>query len=170
MFTKERQRYAAGFLLLLCVVVIWVGSSFLMNNIFAGQDYNKPFAITYINTASFSLYLLAFFLFTKKRSIDKQRIIDFNHALYDSASRSSAESISEHSAKSDEITPIEQCASTAPQKSHSHVDPHDLLLSAHDEQKLSKQEVAKLGLTFCMLWFAANWSGNASLAYTNVAS
>ncbi|KAF0473728.1 thiamine-repressible mitochondrial transport protein THI74 [Gigaspora margarita] len=174
MFTNERQRYATGIIFLLGVVFIWVGSSFLMNNIFAGQDYNKPFAITYINTASFSLYLLAFFLSKQKRSIDKQRIIDFSHALYDTASRSSVESLSEHSAKSDEAmhitVPTEQCVSTAPQRAHSHIDPHDLLLSTHNEQKLSNREVAKLGLTFCILWFAANWSSNASLAYTNVAS
>ncbi|KAI8348892.1 hypothetical protein B0O80DRAFT_417765 [Mortierella sp. GBAus27b] len=51
-------RYALGILALLSVVCIWVSSSFLMNNLFAGQNYNKPFFITYVNTASFSLYLL----------------------------------------------------------------------------------------------------------------
>ncbi|CAG8508403.1 16476_t:CDS:2 [Cetraspora pellucida] len=100
--------------------------------------------------------------------------MEFNHALYDFGSRSSAESISEHSAKSDDVThvtPVEQCISTAPQSgTYSHIDPHDVLLSVRDEQKLSKREVAKLGLTFCILWFAANWSSNASLAYTTVAS
>ena len=30
----------------------------ISQNIFAGQKYNKPFFVTYINTASFSLYLL----------------------------------------------------------------------------------------------------------------
>lgn len=29
-----------------------------MQNIFAGQNYNKPFFVTYVNTASFSFYLL----------------------------------------------------------------------------------------------------------------
>ncbi|RIB28902.1 thiamine-repressible mitochondrial transport protein THI74 [Gigaspora rosea] len=135
MFTNERQRYAAGIIFLLGVVFIWVGSSFLMNNIFAGQDYNKPFTITYINTASFSLYLLAFFLSKQKLFMRTHRITLYHYT-----------------------------------GAHSHIDPHDLLLSTHNEQKLSNREVAKLGLTFCILWFAANWSSNASLAYTNVAS
>jgi len=30
---------------------------FQLQNIFAGQNYNKPFFVTYVNTASFSFYL-----------------------------------------------------------------------------------------------------------------
>ncbi|GBB87378.1 hypothetical protein RclHR1_13830005 [Rhizophagus clarus] len=153
MYFTEQQRYAAGILTLLCVVFIWVGSSFLMSSIFANQNYNKPFAITYINTASFSLYLL-YFICNKKRHIDKQRITEFNNALYDALSRSSSE---------------RSLGSNDDMNNH-HIDPHDVLSSTHDEEKLSTRQVAKLGFTFCILWFAANWSTNASLAYTSVAS
>lgn len=39
-----------------------------------------------------------------------------------------------------------------------------------DTSKLSTMETVKLSFTFCFLWFFANYTTNASLAYTNVAS
>ncbi|KAF9415847.1 hypothetical protein BGZ94_010381 [Podila epigama] len=35
---------------------------------------------------------------------------------------------------------------------------------------LRDREIAELSFAFCILWFAANWATNASLAYTTVAS
>lgn len=35
---------------------------------------------------------------------------------------------------------------------------------------LDARETAELALAFCLLWFFANWSVNASLSYTTVAS
>ncbi|CAG8500494.1 6829_t:CDS:2 [Funneliformis caledonium] len=199
MVFTERQRYTVGIIVLLCVVLIWVGSSFLMNNMFGEQDYNKPFAITYVNTASFSLYLL-YFLCNKKRPIDKQRIIEFNNALYDALSRSSFDSTSEASSNSnDGMNDFQENITLQPEDhsmyssslelglindnnssfirshhetsdNHPHIDPHDVLSSMRDDENLSTRQIAKLGFTFCMLWFAANWSTNASLAYTSVAS
>ncbi|KAJ9077665.1 hypothetical protein DSO57_1014478 [Entomophthora muscae] len=52
------KRYAFGILLLLGVVFLWVGSSFLIDNIFAKQKFDKPFFLTYFNTGTFSLFLL----------------------------------------------------------------------------------------------------------------
>ncbi|KAF9975265.1 hypothetical protein BGZ73_001156 [Actinomortierella ambigua] len=39
-----------------------------------------------------------------------------------------------------------------------------------EERPLTIREIAHVSLAFCILWFAANWSTNASLAYTTVAS
>ncbi|KAJ2752172.1 hypothetical protein IWQ56_006773, partial [Coemansia nantahalensis] len=58
MATDARARHAAGLALLLCVVLIWVGSSFLVSNLFGEQGYAQPFFVTYVSTASFSLYLV----------------------------------------------------------------------------------------------------------------
>lgn len=44
------------------------------------------------------------------------------------------------------------------------------LALALDDQPLNHREIAELSFTFCILWFAANWATNASLAYTTVAS
>jgi solute carrier family 35 protein F5 len=35
---------------------------------------------------------------------------------------------------------------------------------------LNGRETAELALAFCFIWFIANWSVNASLSYTSVAS
>lgn len=40
------------------VIVLWVVSSFLISLIFEDNSYRKPFFITYINTAAFTMYLL----------------------------------------------------------------------------------------------------------------
>jgi solute carrier family 35 protein F5 len=41
---------------------------------------------------------------------------------------------------------------------------------ADEDRPLTHWEIAELSLAFCILWFAANWATNASLAYTTVAS
>ena len=40
----------------------------------------------------------------------------------------------------------------------------------NDPSRLTSQETASVAVRFCFLWFVANWSVNAALAYTNVAS
>ncbi|KAF9928145.1 hypothetical protein FBU30_002601 [Linnemannia zychae] len=42
--------------------------------------------------------------------------------------------------------------------------------STDNVKPLSYYEIAELSFAFCILWFAANWATNASLAYTTVAS
>ncbi|KAG0225104.1 hypothetical protein BGW42_004644 [Actinomortierella wolfii] len=39
-----------------------------------------------------------------------------------------------------------------------------------EDAPLTVREIAHVSLAFCILWFAANWCTNASLAYTTVAS
>ncbi|KAF9125838.1 hypothetical protein BGX30_000264 [Mortierella sp. GBA39] len=125
-------RYTIGILALLSVVCIWVSSSFLMNNIFAGQKYNKPFFVTYVNTASFSLYLLG--------------------PLYRHCRRVSTDV---PTGGIDSL--LEQGSAGTPS-------------IAENDKPLTHWEIAELSLAFCILWFAANWATNASLAYTTVAS
>lgn len=40
----------------------------------------------------------------------------------------------------------------------------------NEPSKLSTAETIRLALTFCLLWFMANYTTNASLAYTSVTS
>ncbi|KAG0290525.1 hypothetical protein BGZ96_005988 [Linnemannia gamsii] len=144
-------RYTIGILALLSVVCIWVSSSFLMNNIFAGQKYNKPFFITYVNTASFSLYLLG--------------------PLYRRCRR-----VCSGTSRSDGKNTSAETAATLPDVSIGGID--SLLEQgstgtpsiAECDKPLSNWEIAELSFAFCILWFAANWATNASLAYTTVAS
>jgi solute carrier family 35, member F5 len=47
-----------GFALLGVVVVLWVGSSTLIQTIFEDSDFNKPFFLTYFSTTLFMLYFI----------------------------------------------------------------------------------------------------------------
>lgn len=47
-----------GFILLGIVVVLWVGSSTLIQTIFEDTDFSKPFFLTYFSTSLFSLYFI----------------------------------------------------------------------------------------------------------------
>ncbi|KAI8339235.1 hypothetical protein BC941DRAFT_422497 [Chlamydoabsidia padenii] len=52
------RRYSLGILTLLVVVFIWVSTSFVVNNVFGDQNFERPFFITYFGTSTFSLYLI----------------------------------------------------------------------------------------------------------------
>ncbi|RUS32420.1 hypothetical protein BC938DRAFT_475427 [Jimgerdemannia flammicorona] len=147
----QRKRYLVGVLALLSVVLIWVASSFLMNNIFSSQNFNKPFLVTYVNTASFSLYLIPFLLF-RRDDPARRRVAD-----------------QEEYARLHDVADVGVCA----------IIPSNLFIcnkrestgvDALNSEPLNIREIAKLSMTFCILWFLANWSTNASLAYTTVAS
>ncbi|KAL0090162.1 hypothetical protein J3Q64DRAFT_1636886 [Phycomyces blakesleeanus] len=141
MIEQSRRRYICGILILLVVVLIWVSSSFTMNSIFGDQKYNKPFLVTYINTTTFSFYLIPLLIFRKKKQYQPEEIDleDSARLLGDHESEDNQEFIK-------------------PQN------PPQIQL------KLSDKETIKLSLMFCLLWFGANYTNNASLAYTSVGS
>ncbi|KAI8325536.1 thiamine-repressible mitochondrial transport protein THI74 [Martensiomyces pterosporus] len=130
-------RRAIGLLLLLCVVFIWVGSSFLVSNLFGEQQFNRPFFITYLNTGTFSLYLVGAYIshMRKRRS---QRLTQRKRSRSDDSLNGS-----DHE--------IDASIATIP-------------------PQLTVRETMMLGVSFCILWFAANITQNASLAYTSVAN
>ncbi|KAF9111969.1 hypothetical protein BGX27_004190 [Mortierella sp. AM989] len=126
-----------------------------MNNIFSDKNYNKPFFITYINTASFSLYLLGPFFKHWLRKFRGQKSTPPLAARAITRPRSYG-NLSQSGSLDVQLTEsiLEQGAEP--------VNPDDV--------PLSHREVARLSFAFCILWFAANWATNASLAYTTVAS
>lgn len=56
------------------------------------------------------------------------------------------------------------------QISHSRLQPPLEEPAELDLPPLTERETARLALVFCFFWFVANWSVNASLGYTSVAS
>ncbi|CDH56923.1 yml018c-like protein [Lichtheimia corymbifera JMRC:FSU:9682] len=123
---QPRRRYIAGVCALIVVVFIWVTSSFAVNSIFGEQHYDKPFFLTYLNTATFSLYLL---------------IARFK--------RKDSKAVTEEAVSMHQISPMDQPC---------------------EDDKLKPIETMYLALSFCFLWFIANYVTNASLAYTSVGS
>ncbi|EPB92367.1 hypothetical protein HMPREF1544_00665 [Mucor circinelloides 1006PhL] len=130
----SQKRYWGGILALGGVVFIWVSSSFAMNSLFGEMEYNKPFLVTYLNTATFSFYLIPL-LFKKWR-----------HAR--------------HSTQDIMASPTDENTNNVAANS----------ISTTSHHKLSTYDTIKLSLEFCILWFIANYTTNASLAYTTVGS
>lgn len=83
-YSSQRSReWSLGLFFLCCVVVLWVLSSFLLNNLFEQGTYSKPFLITWFNTASFSLYLIPYYLKHYKTKIKSNSIESSNLLIPD---------------------------------------------------------------------------------------
>ncbi|KAF9151105.1 hypothetical protein BG015_007089 [Linnemannia schmuckeri] len=160
-----------------------------MNNIFAGQNYNKPFFVTYVNTASFSFYLLGplfrhwrescacgdgrgyFWTGLLTRSEKYKPSIMEETSSQQQQPSSNTRSYGTVSQAGSAITVATSTSGTgASQSDAASTLEGGSLASTQDDQPLSHREIAELSFTFCILWFAANWATNASLAYTTVAS
>ncbi|ORC86531.1 solute carrier family 35, member F5 [Trypanosoma theileri] len=74
-FNKRRWKCIAigkhtlGVLLILCVTVIWVGSSVWIQHIFGELEYEKPYFLTYFNTTGFALWNLGYLVIPSWRRI-----------------------------------------------------------------------------------------------------
>lgn len=118
-----------GILSVLGVVFLWTASSFATSAILVSHSFHKPFLVTYLNTASFVLYLIAYLRFKKPEK---------------------------PVASSHEGVPLLATSSTPD--------------CPGPEGRLDFKQTAQISLYFCLLWFAANWSINAALGLTTVAS
>lgn len=162
MLTSFSKRWTLGLIMLAVVVILWVLSSFLINIIFEENTYRKPFFITYINTAAFMFYLLP-----TVRNVANNYNSTGNFNVH-------RELIIEEEGDNEEEVILENSDDLA--NSSSPLIPKDdnhLIPSNSDmdsTKRLSLPETIKLSAQFCILWFLANLTTNASLAYTSVAS
>ena len=191
--TKMRltPRHILGVAILGLVVVLWVASSFLMRSIFGdGQAYDKPFFVTWLNTGTFSFYLVAFALRRGWRAYAPESVRDGAGRLYEAIRRTkSLDGMVHNAGEHDNQEPVPTGISSpllqegdASHRSRHHARPtmdsrpSVLTFSSEDRaasdaaSPLTALETAKLGCVFSLLWFAANYFGNCSLAYTTVAS
>ncbi|TFK57159.1 vacuolar membrane protein [Heliocybe sulcata] len=137
-----KRDYAIGICLLLVVVFLWTSSNFVTQDLYV-DGYEKPFLVTYLNTSAFTLYLIPFSIrLLLGRDVKRRKSL-------------------EHSSGS-QYTPIphdsEPTDAVAPVLPHGEMPP------------LTSVETAKLAFAFCFIWFIANWTVNASLNLTSVAS
>ncbi|CDO76612.1 hypothetical protein BN946_scf184868.g26 [Trametes cinnabarina] len=144
--SAARRDYAIGILLLLVVVVLWTSSNFVTQDLFE-DGYEKPFLVTYLNTSAFSLYLLPYVIRRYYVKSDEKRGRRGPHEGYEPllTDADAAETLGATIIESDVVD-----------------DPR--------LKPLTTEETAHLAALFCFLWFIANWSVNASLDYTSVAS
>ncbi|KZT75168.1 hypothetical protein DAEQUDRAFT_720388 [Daedalea quercina L-15889] len=143
---ENKTDYIIGICLLLIVVILWTTSNFVTQDLFE-DGYEKPFLVTYLNTSAFSLYLLPFLI---RRTMERFR--------QDVPCGSSARIQGEYQPVAMDADAAEVLASTGPRT------------ASIVNERLSMRETAQLAAFFCPLWFIANWSVNASLDYTSVAS
>ncbi|KZO90098.1 hypothetical protein CALVIDRAFT_523194 [Calocera viscosa TUFC12733] len=150
----DRANYALGIALLVVVVFEWTFSNFLTQSLFV-DGYNKPFLVTYLNTSTFSLYLIPQLgkLWAERKA--KGEITRGEYSVLAAEPHQRGRRVSLERARS------------AHSLSPPHLPPTPLegILPP-----LTVREHASLGGIFCILWFVANWSVNASLEYTSVAS
>ncbi|KAG1773209.1 hypothetical protein EDD22DRAFT_859455 [Suillus occidentalis] len=137
------KNYIVGLGLLFAVVLLWTVSSFLTQDMY-DDGYQKPFLITYTNTASFVFYLLPYI--ARRLWADRW-----------GPPKSTRSTII--------YQPLEQ-------EIDIDAEPAVELMPSIDQidRPLTMKETARMALGFCFLWFIANWALNAALAYTSVAS
>lgn len=143
-----------------------------LQSLFADATFSKPYFVTYINTAFFSLALIPFYL--KRVCHDNPRFRSFIRRFRLTAKSEEEEEI-DHMSQSTE----------ALLRGHSATRPHeyggsDLLQPGHaisldgdDEiihDSLDARATLRLASRFCCFWFAANYANSASFSHTSVAS
>ncbi|ORX59661.1 hypothetical protein DM01DRAFT_1333125 [Hesseltinella vesiculosa] len=143
------KRRLLGLSLLLIVVFIWVTGSFIMKGIFGDDNFGRPFFITFVNTSTFSLYMIPCWIRYKRRH-DKPTII--------SPSR--------------QHTSIELTERLLDGDEHNDagLSDSDKLIENTEQQSLTAKETIRISAQFCILWFLANYTTNASLIFTTVGS
>lgn len=155
------QKWVLGLVNLATVVVFWVLSSFLVNELFETNVYRKPFFITWINTSCFVFY---FFPYLRYRRLSIAAFIDLLKQDYQKTRYQRINDTEAH--------PEVANAYGSSQESLSEQDPTlELEIDAKDfDEEVPVYETVKLSLQFVMLWFCANLVTNSSLSYTSVAS
>ncbi|KAI9499199.1 hypothetical protein BDB00DRAFT_795804 [Zychaea mexicana] len=153
-----RRRYLAGICALIAVVFIWVSSSFAMNSIFGEQNYDKPFLVTYLNTATFSFYLLPLLFARRRKNVFSPEELIMREDPTTSY-RTTNNNNNEPNRPSLDLENEMRTVVIEGGEGH-----------GSNSERLNTIETIRLSLAFCILWFCANYTTNASLAYTSVGS
>ncbi|CAH7690094.1 hypothetical protein PPACK8108_LOCUS25336 [Phakopsora pachyrhizi] len=184
--TASKDQYYLGLGLLLVVVGLWVGSSFLMSSMFRDEDWNQPWLVTYICTSSFSLYLIKpaidhinqnglKSLFNIKSNYSYQKINDSKKREVEGDDQR-INGPTDSSEEDDENTNLKgesyrgKSTATGPKTKKINRSRSVTKAFSESERPLRVDETAKLASTFVLLWFAANWTVNAALGFTSVSS
>ncbi|PIN01868.1 putative membrane protein [Handroanthus impetiginosus] len=171
-------RYKAGLLLIAAVVIIWVTSAEVTQDIFT--DYKQPFAVTYLGASLMVIYLPIAFIkdwicnILKRRSSKNAQGINedgcpgigsplkyiggqkiFEIEIQGSLNRKDSEvDLSEHHEEG------------KPLVSKQGADARNI----RPEKEVTTKEIATYGFYIAPLWFITEYLSNAALARTSVAS
>ncbi|KAG6772830.1 hypothetical protein POTOM_024255 [Populus tomentosa] len=168
-------RYKAGLFLIAAVVIIWVTSAEVTQDIFA--YYKQPFAVTYLGASLLVVYLPVAFL------------KDWTCNLLKRQSSKSGNDAANINGSSDELSSPMSCkifemelqgtltkkdseldlASSEEEKPLVSRHKDDLNVLIHDKEPTTR-EIAMCGFYIAPIWFVTEYLSNAALARTSVAS
>ncbi|KAL8498763.1 hypothetical protein ACS0TY_021910 [Phlomoides rotata] len=170
-------RYKAGLCLIAMVVIIWVTSAEVTQDIFT--DYKQPFAVTYLGASLMVIYLPVSFVrdlicnFLRKRSkrsgligkggtslglesplkyIGGQKIIELE--MQGALSKKDSDRVL---SEFDEARPLVS-------------ELGDVTRTIRHEKEITTREIARYGFYIAPLWFITEYLSNAALLRTSVAS
>ncbi|KAH6642099.1 vacuolar membrane protein [Boeremia exigua] len=169
----SRVRHAIGIALLLATVFLWTASNFLASTIFADSSYDKPYFVTYVNTAFFLIPLIPMalhHLWAERRSTTAPQPLAATLRSFVHRRAGKWTLLRDHETparRPSKASDPEGAELLLGSSTHGSVhDPQEL----HPDAGLTLHETAKLALEFCILWFLANYFAAACLAHTTVAS
>ncbi|KAJ6329984.1 hypothetical protein OIU76_008750 [Salix suchowensis] len=168
-------RYKAGLFLIAAVVIIWVTSAEVTQDIFA--YYKQPFAVTYLGASLLVVYLPVAFLKdwtcnllkrqSSKSGNDAASVNGSSDELSSPLSRKIFEiELQGTLTKKDSELDLASSEEGKPLVSR-HKD--DLNALKHDKE-LTTREIAMCGFYIAPIWFVTEYLSNAALARTSVAS
>eukprot|EP01063_Lacrimia_lanifica_P012008 TRINITY_DN1864_c0_g1_i1.p1 TRINITY_DN1864_c0_g1~~TRINITY_DN1864_c0_g1_i1.p1 ORF type:complete len:482 (+),score=153.10 TRINITY_DN1864_c0_g1_i1:46-1491(+) len=139
--------YALGLVLLVCVALIWVGASQLIQAIFKDMNFNHPFFLTYFNTCGFALW--------------------FGGALWKKEWRRFLPPCCCCGPASDELEGYDVVACPPSDGSEAEGQPAGTACAA---APVTWRTYASCAAKFTPMWMLANYAFNLSLTYASVAS
>ncbi|KHG27133.1 Vacuolar membrane protein [Gossypium arboreum] len=168
-------RYKAGLFLIGTVVVIWVTSAEVTQDIFA--DYKQPFAVTYLGASLMVIYLPIAFIkdwvcnLLRRRSSKTVKDIESTDETSNELNSPLRHKIYEMELQGT-LVRKDSDADFSP-----HIEGKPLVSKQKDEVQFLKQdkqlttsEIATIGFYIAPIWFVTEYLSNAALARTSVAS
>ncbi|XP_047976219.1 uncharacterized transporter C405.03c-like isoform X2 [Salvia hispanica] len=158
-------RYRGGLVLIATVVIIWVASAEVTQDIFT--DYKQPFAVTYLGASLMVIYIPIAFLKDWLCNILKKRASRKGDDIFPglgSAQKIFEIEIQGHINRKDSEVDLSEHDEGKPLVSV------DDSKSIKPEKEITAKEIATYGFYLAPLWFITEYFSNAALARTSVAS
>ncbi|KAL3744399.1 hypothetical protein ACJRO7_013640 [Eucalyptus globulus] len=176
---KMSWRYKGGLILIITVVIMWVTSAEVTQGVF--EDYDQPFAVTYLGISLLAFYLpIAFFKDWLLKSLRSRTSESGDSAETVDAISVGPDSPGKNNGKQSNIEMQNQEKSTVGDSTgkelHLLEEGKAFVLEEKDdviveqEEKLNGKQILKVACILAPIWFASEYFMNAALARTSVAS
>lgn len=150
--------YLTGLVFIVAVAIIWAASSVLVQYAYTDGNFHSPFLVTYIGVSLFTLWLLPMPTFFSNSDTSESTYQPVSLILEEDDDLSQ-----EHQAKlsGPAVTSNDHCSVLED-------DPE--FLSSNNVHSWTVEEHRRTAMKIAPVWFLANWTYNASLAYTSITS